>query len=146
MQRHSPDDGTNIRSSAPNQSPLATRRDSVVICIVCGRTVPRTTRWQRFCTPRCRMRHARAESQKNGRPCVFPADLGEDTGRVTHTPQKSNGFNGLQRPKSGSNPRIFGPARVIEQEVFGGRDWVPVTSPSGLTVLVAPRACRRPRP
>jgi hypothetical protein len=132
-----------FRSNPQNpQGPLAARRDSPVVCHVCGHTVARASRRQKFCSTRCRQKYAVG---KNGRGCVISDGLGQDSPDTTNPHFSLNKINGLQGRKSGPNPPILGPRHVIEAEVFAGRDWAPVTSPHGVTVLVASRNCRRPR-
>jgi hypothetical protein len=99
--------------------PQASRRDTPVKCAMCGRSVTRRSRQQRYCSDRCR-----------------------DFVRCENNGRTANGFNGLQAAKSGSSPRIYGPRRVIERELVAGRDWAPVVSPDGVICVVASR--RRP--
>ena len=113
--------------------PQAARRDEPVQCRACGRTVPRISRSQRFSSTRCRKR----DFEKNGRTRVILADRYQDTRDHDAPSQKPNNFNGLQGAKSGSNPRIYGPRRVIEVELLAGRDWTPVVSPDGVVCMVA---------
>ena len=122
--------------------PQAPRRDAPVRCEVCDRTVVRRSRQQRFCSDRCRD-FARRENK--ARTAFKNPVAGQDTGKPTNPPKKSNGFNGLQAAKSGSNPRIFGPRDVIEAELFAGRDWIPRESADSVVCMVAPRLRRRRR-
>jgi hypothetical protein len=122
--------------------PQAARRDAPVRCEACGRTVARRSRQQRFCSDRCR---DSARRENNARTAFKNPVEGQDTGKPTNPPKKSNGFNGLQAAKSGSNPRIFGPRRVVECELIAGLDWTAVVSPDGVVCMVAPRLRRRPR-
>jgi hypothetical protein len=101
---------------------------------MCGRTVTRHSRQQRYCSDRCRD-FARRENK--ARTANKNSVLGEDTGKPTNPPKKLNGFNELQAAKSGSTPRIHAPRRVIERELFAGRDWREEVSPDGVTVQVA---------
>jgi hypothetical protein len=105
------------------------RRDAPVRCAVCGRVVPRASRQQKFCSARCRKRHAYAE---NARTDVFSNGLGQHSGNGANPPKKSNGFNGLQAAESRSTPSIYGPRRVIERELVADRDWHAVISPDGV--------------
>jgi len=125
---------------APSTSPAAVRhalhRDAPVICAHCGRSVPRKARQQKFCSAHCR-ELARERCRK--------ASLGQDTGAPTNPPKKINGFKSLQAPKSGSSIALRAPHHVIEAEVFGGRVWRQVVSPSGVVCEVGtlrPRALR----
>jgi hypothetical protein len=118
-------------------NPQAARRDAPVRCAVCGRVVARASRQQKFCSARCRKRHAYAE---NARTDVFSDGLGQYSGNGTNPPKKLNGFNGVQAAKSGSNPMISGPRRVIECELFSSRDWHEAVSPDGVVTKIARRA------
>jgi phage FluMu protein Com len=118
----------------PTNNPQAARRDTPVRCAVCGRVVARASRQQRFCSARCRKRHAYAE---NARTDVFVSALGQHSGSGTNPPKKSNGFNGVQAAKSGSNPPIYAPPWVIERELFAGRDWHEAVSPDGVVTKIA---------
>jgi hypothetical protein len=121
---------------------LQARRDVPVKCAVCGRTVKRASRQQKFCSVRCRQRDAYAQKVRRGVIFESPARY---TGNATNPPKKSNGFNGLQWAKSGSNPRIFAPRSVIEAELLTGYAWTAVVSPDGVTCMVASQSRRRPR-
>jgi hypothetical protein len=119
----------------------ATRRDVPVKCAVCGRTVPRASRQQKFCSARCRKRHAYAEKARTG---VFSDGLGQYSGNGTNPSKKSNGFNGLRSAKSGSTPAIYAPREVVSREIIAGRIWTAVVSPDGVTCMVASQSRRRP--
>jgi hypothetical protein len=96
---------------------IVVRRDAPVRC-PCGRTIARGARHQRFCSTKCRKRDW-------GKKRCRKAALASDTGGATHAPKKFNGINGVPGQKSGPTPPIFGPAHVINVEVFGGQwDWV----------------------
>lgn len=118
----------------------ARRRDEPVMCAHCQRTVRRKSRQQRFCSRRCRVSAHRAKAaleQIRIRP-RYPHGLSETNAR-----KKAGISNGLRERFSGSTPHIFGPARVIETEVYGGRNWRSVVSSDGVTVEIArlrPRA------
>ena len=129
---HSPPYG---RTESKNQQDrLATRRDQLVVCANCGRGVARKSRHQIFCSARCRQHAAYCENVRRG---AFAGGVSTDTALPTKPPKKPNGFNGLQRAKSGSTGRICGPAGVIEQEVFARWNWRAVTSADGVAVEVA---------
>jgi hypothetical protein len=83
---------------------------------------------------KCRQRAHYDKSVAEGR---FDPLLGKDTGLPTNPPQKSRNFSELQATKTGSSLRIYGPARVIERELFAGRDWRVVTSADGVICHVA---------
>ena len=114
--------------------PQAARRDAPVRCEACGHAVIRRSRQQRFCSDRCR---DFARRENNARTAFKNPVVGQDTGKPTKPPKKSNGFNSLQAAKSGSTPRIFGLRRVIERELFAGCDWHEETSPDGVVIQVA---------
>jgi hypothetical protein len=109
---------------------------------MCGRTVKRRSRQQRYCSDRCR---DFARRENNGRTAIKKSVLGQDTREPTNPPKKLNGFNGLQGAKSSSNPRIFAPRHVIERELFAGLDWTAVVSPDGVVCMVAPRLRGQPQ-
>jgi hypothetical protein len=125
------DGRTNNRFLVPNQQQRA-RRDAPFQCACCGRGVARATLHQKFCSARCRVTHFR----KNGHTAIISGGLGQATGRVTHPPKKLNGFKILQAAKSGSTPAICGPQRVIERELFAGREWHEQVSPDGVAIQV----------
>jgi hypothetical protein len=114
--------------------PQAARRDAPVRCEACGRTVIRRSRQQRFCSDRCR---DFARRENNARTAFKNPVAGTGTGKPTNPPKKSNGANGLHAAKPESTPRIYGPRRVIERELFGGRDWHEEVSPDGVVSQVA---------
>lgn len=121
-------------------TPQATRRDTPVQCLVCGRVVTRESRQQKFCSARCRKRNAYAE---NARRDVFSGGLGQYTANGTKPPKNSNGVNGLQAAKSASTFRIYASRHVIQAELFADHDWTRVVSPDGVVCLVASGLRRR---
>jgi len=125
------DSGTSNGFVVPNQ---AARRDAPVKCAMCGRTVMRRSRQQKYCSDRCRDFTRR---ENNGRTAIKNPVVVVDTAKPTNPPKKLNGFNELQLGKSGSNPRIFAPWHVIERELFVGRDWHEEVSPDGVVTQVA---------
>jgi hypothetical protein len=91
-----------FRSNPQNpQGPLAARRDSPVVCHVCGHTVARASRRQKFCSTRCRQKYAVG---KNGRGCVISDGLGQDSPDTTNPHFSLNKINGLQGRKIGTKP------------------------------------------
>jgi len=106
----------------------ASRRDAPVTCASCGREVQRRARQQRFCSDRCRNREI-------GRKRVRKAFLGRDTRAPANPPKKDREFKVLQRAKTLSSRRIFGPADVLAVEVFA-RPWKPAISSSGVHVEI----------
>ena len=112
----------------------AHHRDAPVRCPVCEKRVQRQARQQTYCSRKCRQRAHYDKSVAEGR---FDPLLGKDTGLPTNPPQKSRNFSALQTTKTGSSLRIYGPARVIERELFAGRDWRVVTSADGVVCHVA---------
>ena len=115
----------------------AHHRDAPVRCPVCEKRVQRQARQQTYCSRKCRQRAHYYKSVAEGR---FDPLLGKDTGLPTNPPQKSGNFSALQTTKTGSSLRIYGPARVIERELFAGRDWRVVTSADGVVCHVASRS------
>jgi hypothetical protein len=114
----------------------ALHRDAPVVCARCKRSVPRKARQQKYCSARCR-ELAKERSRK--------AFLGQDTGAPPNPPKKINGFKSLPVPKTGSSISPKVPRRVIEVEVFGGREWQQTTSSGGVACEVStlrPRALR----
>jgi hypothetical protein len=109
-------------------------RDAPVRCPVCDKRVQRQARQQTYCSRKCRQRAHYDKSVAEGR---FNPLSGKDTGLPTNPPQKSCNFSELRATKPGSSLRIYGPARVIERELFAGRDWRVVTSADGVICHVA---------
>jgi hypothetical protein len=116
---------------------------------MCGRTVTRHSRQQRFCSDRCR---DFARRENNACTAFKNPVVGEDTGKPTNPPKKSNGFKGLQAAKLGPTPRFYGSRDVIcgrrdviVTELFEGFNWTAVVSPDGVCCMVASRSRRRPR-
>ena len=122
--------------------PQAARRDAPVRCEVCGHTVTRRSRQQRYCSDRCRQFALR---ENKARTAFKNSVLGQDTGRVTNPPKKSNGFNGLHGANPGPTPRIYGPRDVIVTELIDGFNWTAVVSPDGVVCMVASKSRRRLR-
>jgi hypothetical protein len=100
-------------------------RDAPVRCPVCDKRVQRRARQQTYCSRKCRQRAHYDKSVAEGR---FDP---------TNPPQKFRNFSELQATKTGSSLRIYGPAGVIERELFAGRDWCEATSTDGVVCLVA---------
>src|SRR5262249_16610532 len=94
---------------------LAQRSDTPVICAHCSRSVRRKSRQQRFCARKCRVSAHREKTPVQ--------------------PLKN-------QPHSRSTPRNLW-ARVIEVELYGGRDWQRVVSSDG---VVSWMTWLRPRP
>jgi hypothetical protein len=109
----------------------APRRDTPVTCDHCGRVVRRRSRQQRFCSDACRER-GRERSRK--------AFLSQDTGAPTHPLKKVNGISvfGGRKSWSSTPPELL--RKIVEVEVFAGRQWRPVISTDGVACEVA--ACR----
>jgi endogenous inhibitor of DNA gyrase (YacG/DUF329 family) len=108
-------------------APQIIRRDKLA-CAGCGREVARRARQQRFCSARCRNREI-------GRWRVRKAFLGRDTRAPANPPKKDNKFKALQRAKTLSSHRIFGPADVLAVELFD-RNWKPGISSGGVAVEI----------
>jgi len=108
----------------------AARRDAPVNCPCCGREVQRRARQQRFCSKRCRQKANYGEKVARG-------DFSTRTiARPTHPPKRDNKFKALQRAKTLSSNRIFGPADVLDAEVFN-RHWQPTASSGGVMLQVS---------
>ena len=106
-----------IASIEPNPTRFkASRCDAPVICPVCKRRVDRQMRGQRYCSRRCRQRANYAAKVARG-------DFSTHTTALPTPPEKNNNtLKVLQRAKTLSSPRIFGPADVLDAEVFN-RHW-----------------------
>jgi hypothetical protein len=87
--------------------PQASRRDTPVKCAMCGRSVTRRSRQQRYCSDRCRD-FARCEN--NGRTAIKNSVLGLDTGKPTNPPQKAQRFQRAAGSKIGIEPPHLWPA------------------------------------
>ena len=86
----------------------ASRRDAPVICPVCERHVDRQMRGQRYCSRRCRQKANYAAKVARG-------DFSTHTTALPTPPEKNkNKLKVLQRAKTLSSPRIFGPADVLD--------------------------------
>jgi hypothetical protein len=105
-------------------------RDAPVRCPVCDKRVQRRARQQTYCSRKCRQRAHYDKSVAEGR---------KDTRLPTNPPQKSCNFSELQATKTGSSLRIYGPAGVIEREVFGRFQWREIVSPDGIRCQIAGR-------
>ena len=117
-------------SAADRNSYRAARRDAPVNCPSCGREVQRRARQQRFCSRRCRQKANYGEKVARG-------DFSIRTIALPTTPlKKRNKFKALQRAKTLSSNRIFGPADVLDAEVFN-RHWQPTASSGGVMLRVS---------
>ena len=95
----------------------AARRDTPVICLSCGRTVPRNARQQRYCSDRCRER-GRDRSRKTAVEALKNAPRYPHSGAPTNPLKNINGHNGLQPWEGGSSiPRSL----LHEIEIFSSR-------------------------
>jgi hypothetical protein len=114
----------------------ASRRVAPVICPVCERRVNRQMRGQRYCSRRCRQKANYAAEVARG-------DFSTSTTALPTSPEKNkNKLKVLQRAKTLSSYGIFGPADVLDAEVFN-RHWQPTTSGGGVVLQVSrvrPRA------
>jgi len=120
------------RNASETPPQKATRRDAPVTCASCGRQVDRRGRRQLYCSTRCRKRGHYARSVRNG---VFSTPPLSDTALGTIPLKKGNKFKALQRAKTLSSHRIFGPAHVLAVEVFD-RVWQPAISSDGVPVEI----------
>jgi hypothetical protein len=100
---------------------LASRRDALVVCRVCGRRVERAARQQLYCSRACRER---------GKERVRKASLGRYTGAPPNPLKKSNNNNHFGTGESQSSLPQNLLREVIETEVFADRSWRPVSSSS----------------
>jgi hypothetical protein len=115
-----------LLSAYDGQRCSAARRDAPVNCPSCGREVQRRARQQRFCSGRCK---------EKARTRVRKAFLGRDTRAPSNPPKKVNKLKVLQRAKTLSSNRIFGPADVLDAEVFN-RPWESATSSAGVAIEI----------
>ena len=125
---------TSTAAHAPQAqiSHATARRDVPVRCRACGRPVERGARQQRFCSTRCRKRDW-------GKKRCRKAGLAPDAGGATNPPKKLNQVNGVQGAKRVPNPPVFAPARIIERELFAGRQWDRTVSSDGVVSYVVRR-------
>jgi hypothetical protein len=108
----------------------ASRRDAPVICPLCERRVGRRMRGQRYCSRRCRQKANYAAKVARGDFSTHPTAL-------PTTPEKNeNKLKVLHRAKTLSSHRIFGPADVLDAEVFN-RHWQPTASSAGVMLQVS---------
>jgi hypothetical protein len=108
----------------------AFRCDAPVICPVCERRVDRQMRGQRYCSRRCRQKANYAAKVAGG-------DFSTHTTALPTTPEKNeNKLKVLHRAKTLSSHRIFGPADVLDAEVFN-RHWQPMASSAGVMLQVS---------
>ena len=83
----------------------------IVVCASCQAIVPRQSRQQRFCSPRCKSR---------GRTRVLGL-------RVSAPPKNVNDFNGGFGAKI-EGRGVIGPADVIAVELWDRHSWEPAVS------------------
>jgi len=108
----------------------ASRRDAPVICPVCERRVDRQMRGQSYCSRRCRQKANYAAKVARG-------DFSTHTTALPTTPEKNkNKLKVLQRAKTLSSHRVFGPADVLDAEMFN-RHWQPAASSGGVMLQVS---------
>jgi hypothetical protein len=83
---------------------------------------------------------AGAEIEKTAEGASERPLLGRDTGAPAKLQKKHSKLKALQQAKTLSSNRIFGPADVLDAEVFD-RAWTPAVSSGGVAVEVGrPRA------
>jgi hypothetical protein len=63
--------------------------------------------------------------------------LGRDTRAPAQRPKKHRQFKALQRAKTLSSHRIYGPADVLTAEVWGSHRWQPATSSAGVPIEIS---------
>jgi hypothetical protein len=83
------------------------------------------SRQQRYCSGRCQEKARRRDKK---------SFLTHDTGGPGEPPKKDSKLNELQRAKTLSSTRILAPADLIATEVWGGREWQPAISSSGVPI------------
>jgi endogenous inhibitor of DNA gyrase (YacG/DUF329 family) len=106
------------------------RKPSRIVTCPCGKQVRhRTGRRPRFCSTRCRNR-------ENGRGRVRKASVAPGTRASAKLEKKNNKFNALQRAKTLSSHRIFGPPDLLAVEVWDGRSWEPAISSDGTRIEI----------
>jgi hypothetical protein len=127
-------DMTNITRCGPSRKAAfkASRRDAPIVCARCGRQVRRRGRLQRYCSTRCRKCGHYAQKVRRG---DFSTPKWSDTALGTTLLQKDSKYNALQRAKTLSSNRIFGPADVLDAEVFN-RPWESATSSAGVAIEI----------
>jgi hypothetical protein len=108
--------------------PAPLHRDAPVVCPQCGRIVARKARQQIYCSTHCRER---------GKERTRKAFLGQDTGAPPNPLKKANGFNVLRARENGSSIPQNLRRKVIETEIFGGREWRQVVSSDGVVCQVS---------
>jgi len=112
---------------AQTQRPAPLHRHAPVVCLRCGRSVPRQARQQKYCSAHCR-ELARERSRK--------AFVGQDTGAPANPQKNINGFKSLPTSKTWSSITLQGPRKVLEAEIFGSRVWRGIVSPDGVACEV----------
>jgi hypothetical protein len=106
----------------------ASQHNAPVICPVCERRVDRQMRGQRYCSRRCRQKANYAAKVARG------DFLTRTIARPTSPPKKVNKLKVLQRAKTLSSNRIFGPADVLAVEF--DRPWQQATSSGGVAIEI----------
>jgi hypothetical protein len=106
------------------------RAGNAFACENCGKALQpkRGSRRQRFCCEACKKKALRSRKWVARYDGLGPSRSVQNNVNNSKT---CNGHFG-DRP-----PDISGPPTVITQELIRHLDWVPVTSPDGVTVLVA---------
>jgi len=115
------------------ERPEVVRRDAPVTCEACGRAVARKARQQRYCSDRCR-ESCKKRSRKAG--------MGGYAGAPPNPPKSSSQINGVRGGKIGSTPSVYGPAHILDVEVFPGR-WERAVSSDGVAYLIRRREADR---
>lgn len=119
---------------------LAPRRDTPVRCRPCGRLVPRKSRQQRFCSPRCRKRGAYAKAAASGKLTARALKKSlryHPSGDETNPQQFVSKNSTLHGGKPWSSTGICGPRAVISREIVVTREWREVISRGGVKSMVA---------
>jgi hypothetical protein len=125
----------------PGKGIYMSRKPSrIIACDSCGKQIEhRTGRRPRFCSERCRKREHYAQNVRKG---VFSGVPVSDTALGTKRSKKDSRNKALERAKTLSSHRIFGPADVLAIEVWGGREWQPATSSGGVPIEISRHRAR----
>ena len=119
---------------------LATNRNEPVVCALCGRSVERAARQQRYCSARCR---------EKGKERTRKAGLTHDTGAPPDPPKNASRNNNLRRAKSGSNHLKIhargwqAPGHVIRAHFPAGVEVVSRDGVASFVVQLRPRGLVR---
>jgi hypothetical protein len=107
------------------------KSERIHACNCCGKRIEHHIgRRPRFCSKRCRQKGNYVEKVARG-------DFsGRTIARPTKHQKRNNKINTLERAKSLSTWRVFGPARVVAAEVWDARCWEPAISSGGTPIEI----------